>query len=93
MPAFRKRPIIVEAVRVHEPVVVETLEGNISAQAGDWVIKGIMGEIYPCKDNIFRQTYEPVDKDGVKALVAPGPDETEEREYIIPFPTPTSAIA
>ena len=41
-------------------LVIPTLEGNHSASDGDWIIKGIAGEIYPCKPDIFEATYEPV---------------------------------
>ena len=37
-----------------------TLEGTHTAKRGDWVIKGIKGEIYPCKNDIFLETYEEV---------------------------------
>jgi len=37
-----------------------TLEGVMEASVGDWIIKGIQGENYPCKPDIFEQTYEPV---------------------------------
>lgn len=70
MPAFRKKPVIVEAVRTYESVVIQTLEGDMQAQAGDWILKGVRGELYPCKDDIFRETYEPVGKEGVKALAS-----------------------
>lgn len=38
-----------------------TLEGNMRADFGDWIIKGVQGEFYPCKPDIFEATYEPVD--------------------------------
>ena len=38
---------------------VQTLEGNMYADVGDWVIKGVKGEFYPCKPDIFEATYEP----------------------------------
>lgn len=41
-------------------MMISTLEGNLSAQPGDWIIQGVEGEIYPCKPNIFAKTYEPV---------------------------------
>lgn len=46
-----------------DPVVVkiDTLEGVMTAQAGDWIIKGVAGEFYPCKPDIFDATYEAVD--------------------------------
>ena len=37
---------------------IHTLEGPIWARPGDWIIRGVDQEIYPCKDHIFRQTYE-----------------------------------
>ena len=37
-----------------------TLEGSHSAAVGDWIIKGVHGEFYPCKPDIFDKTYEPV---------------------------------
>jgi len=40
-------------------VVVETLEGAMTAHVGDWIITGVKGEVYPCRDDIFRLTYEP----------------------------------
>ncbi len=41
-------------------VYIETLEGTMCASEGDWIIKGINGEFYPCKPDIFEKTYEPV---------------------------------
>lgn len=39
-----------------------TLEGMVSVQDGDWIITGIRGEKYPCKPDIFDETYEKVDE-------------------------------
>ncbi len=44
-------------------LVVRTLEGDMRANVGDWIIKGIKGEFYPCKPDIFEATYEPVKDD------------------------------
>ena len=38
---------------------IQTLEGIMHASAGDWIIQGVKGEIYPCKPDIFAATYEP----------------------------------
>lgn len=38
---------------------IETLEGLMEASVGDFIIKGVKGEFYPCKPDIFEQTYEP----------------------------------
>lgn len=37
---------------------IQTLEGIMIACLGDWIIKGVKGEFYPCKPDIFEQTYE-----------------------------------
>jgi hypothetical protein len=41
-------------------VDIETLEGMMHGTEGDWIIKGVQGEFYPCKPDIFAATYEPV---------------------------------
>lgn len=38
---------------------ITTLEGTMLADYGDWIIKGVKGEFYPCKPDIFDATYEP----------------------------------
>lgn len=43
-----------------EPWLIETLEGTMEASPGDWIIKGVQNEFYPCKPDIFEATYEPV---------------------------------
>ena len=43
-------------------LVIFTLEGNHRADIGDWIIKGLIGEFYPCKDEVFKQKYEPVEE-------------------------------
>jgi len=57
---YRKKPVVVEARRLTEPVTIETLEGTMLGNPGDWLIRGVQGELYPCKDEIFRLTYEPL---------------------------------
>ncbi len=38
---------------------IKTLEGDMHANQGDWIIRGVKGEIYPCKPDIFAATYDP----------------------------------
>lgn len=38
--------------------VIDTLEGSMRASVGDWIIRGVQGEFYPCKQDIFEATYE-----------------------------------
>ena len=49
---------------IYDPVArcasIETLEGTMRADLGDWIIRGVKGELYPCKPDIFAATYEPV---------------------------------
>src|SRR5258705_4725726 len=79
MSQFRKKPIVIEAMRwtgnnwnamrefmgdygakiIERRVRIQTLEGAIYADEGDWIIRGIAGEFYPCKPDIFAATYEP----------------------------------
>lgn len=40
-------------------VTIPTLEGRMTVSVGDWVIRGVAGEFYPCKPDIFAATYEP----------------------------------
>lgn len=85
MPKFRKKPVVIEAVRwdgdlttveplligsttreleqdlIDPSLVIRTLEGNMRADVGDWIIKGVNGELYPCKPDIFEKTYEPAE--------------------------------
>lgn len=91
MSKFRKKPVVIEAVKYDGTVqsqqevldftglsaenaksiywrdtlkggeiVIRTLEGDLIASEGDWIIRGIKGEVYPCKPDIFAATYEPV---------------------------------
>ena len=46
-------------------LTIPTLEGNHKADVGDWIIKGIKGEFYPCKNDIFKLTYEEEDIKGM----------------------------
>lgn len=101
MPKFRKKPVVIDAVKwdgteptflnvvlpfladgrkdfKHLPnpdgyvdngigvsqaqVHIPTLEGTMLASPGDWIIKGVNGEFYPCKPDIFEKTYEPVEE-------------------------------
>lgn len=49
-------------------VFIETLEGRHHASVGDWIIQGVQGEFYPCKNEIFLATYEPAEDEGVQGL-------------------------
>jgi hypothetical protein len=89
MGKYRKRPVVIDAVRfdgsessmndvVNElgdggfaatgasglvgwrdgKLIIKTLEGYHEASPGDWIIRGVKGEFYPCKPDIFEMTYE-----------------------------------
>lgn len=87
MSKFRKKPLVIEAVRwlgsnpnevnafveSHDPsalasvawsangdLMIITLEGTLHASIGDYIIRGVQGEFYPCKPDIFAETYEEV---------------------------------
>lgn len=61
MPRFRKRPVVIEAERTDTALVIDTLEGLMQAEPGDWIVTGVKGEKYPVKPDIFEMTYEPVE--------------------------------
>jgi hypothetical protein len=44
---------------------IRTLEGDMDFKLGDWLIRGIKNELYPCKDEIFRETYEEGNEPGI----------------------------
>jgi len=56
---YVKRPIPIQAVQINEEFEVETLEGVMKGNAGDFLIIGIKGEPYPCKKEIFEESYMP----------------------------------
>lgn len=43
-------------------ITIPTLEGNMKVSDGDWIIRGIKGEFYPCKPDVFAESYEEVKK-------------------------------
>lgn len=55
-----KTPLI---MREPGELIVETLEGNMITKVNDYIIKGIHGEFYPCKPDIFDKSYESIEGD------------------------------
>ena len=87
MPKYRKKPVVIEAVRwdgtsdcmaeIHalakdcgrkvyrgwnDTLTIPTPEGDMYATTGAWIIRGVQGEVYPCKPDIFEATYELVEE-------------------------------
>lgn len=50
-------------------LLIQTLEGNMRADMGDWIIRGVKGEFYPCKPDIFEATYEPASVETADAML------------------------
>ena len=59
---YRKKPVVVRAYQTEETIYIQTLEGLMRADPGDYIITGVHGEQYPCKPDIFLQTYEEVNE-------------------------------
>lgn len=57
---YRKKPVTIEAYQTDTELDIHTLEGVMHANIGDYIITGVHGEIYPCKPDIFEETYEEV---------------------------------
>lgn len=51
---------LIALINSDEKLEIKTLEGVMTADDGDWIIKGIKGEFYPCKPDIFEATYDRV---------------------------------
>lgn len=58
----RKKPVVIEAYITDEPIDINTLEGVMHANIGDYIITGVNGEQYPCKPDIFKKTYEIIEE-------------------------------
>ena len=94
MSKYRKKPLVIEAVKwtgenftelakllgsleegrpekraiyneSDNTLKIHTLEGEMTASPGDYIIKGVKGEVYPCKPDVFEQTYEEWESKGV----------------------------
>ncbi len=59
-------------------ITIHTLEGDMEAREGDYIIKGIKGEFYPCAPDIFEATYEPVDGEERRGLHLSVPDQADD---------------
>ena len=53
-----KKPVAVRCIQMQEPFKVETMEGVLDGKAGDYLMIGVRGEMYPCDKEIFHETYE-----------------------------------
>ena len=51
-----------DPVDTYPNLIIPTLEGDMLASVGDWIIQGVSGEFYPCKPDIFAKTYDPVEE-------------------------------
>lgn len=60
---YRKKPMVIDAYQTLLEEKIETPEGVMVASPGDWIITGVWGERYPCKDGIFQETYDAVLED------------------------------
>ena len=55
---FRKKPVIIKAYQTSKELIIKTLEGDMIASKGDWIVTGVDGEQYPVKPDIFKKTYK-----------------------------------
>ena len=53
-----KKPIVVHALQINEDFAVESLEGLVKGQMGDYLMRGVRGEFYICAKDIFESTYD-----------------------------------
>ena len=50
---YRKKPVVIEAVQCEQEQIIHTLEGDMLASVGDFIITGLRGEQYPCKPDVL----------------------------------------
>ena len=70
LPKWLRDALIDDDIFAHEAdpdfIFIKTLEGLMEAKPGDWIIRGVKGELYPCKPDIFAMTYDPVDEQDIE---------------------------
>lgn len=57
---YRKKPVVIQAIKIMTTFTVETKEGLMMGKKGDYLIRGVKGELYPCDKTIFHETYDEV---------------------------------
>jgi len=57
---FKKKPVVLKAVQAKEPTTIQTLEGPVQANQGDWIMTGVKGENWPVRPDVFARSYDPV---------------------------------
>lgn len=65
MAKYVKKPVVIEAYQTDKEMIIHTLEGDMKASVGDYIITGVNGEQYPCKPNIFAKTYDSVENNNL----------------------------
>lgn len=59
---YRKKPIVIQAYQAEKDGEIKTLEGVMKYHKGDYIVTGIKGEQYACREDIFKETYEPLER-------------------------------
>ena len=62
---YRKKPVTIFASPIHEAFEVMTPNGAVHAEAGEYLVMGVEGELYPIKESIFKKTYEYADEEEI----------------------------
>ena len=65
--SYKKLPVAIEAVQIEKEESVQTLEGKMTGNPGDWKVTGVDGEKYYVAKSIFKKTYEPNDAEAKEA--------------------------
>ena len=70
LPKWLRNAMMDDDIFAHEAdpdfIFIKTFEGLMEAKPGDWIIRGVKGELYPCKPDIFAMTYDPVDEQDIE---------------------------
>lgn len=91
-PSWFKDALAAETAHVTAgELFINTLEGQMTADEGDWIIRGVKGELYPCKDDIFQETYDHCLPEDLNPLWYFDPDHTQAYEAAWRFGLPDQA--
>lgn len=82
---YIKKPVEIDAKQIFEPMIIHTLEGDITANPTDWIITGVNGEQYPCPNETFINFYEKVENGKYRKKPLKVTAWQTERELLIPY--------
>lgn len=82
---YVKKPVEIDAEQINEIRIINTLEGDVTANPSDWIITGVKGEQYPINDKSFKELYDPCENGKYKKKPLEVTAWQTDRELLIPY--------